>query len=57
MLSKIDDIESDCLTAFILHAEVKPLMVAPGVGVDSHIEIILVFAQHRHHIEIPALEV
>lgn len=35
------DMEGDCALAFVAHAEVEPLPVSAGIGVNSHVEIVL----------------
>ena len=35
------DMQSDPALLFVLHAEVEPLSVSVGVGVDSHVKVIL----------------
>lgn len=49
-LCEIHNIEPNCLTGFILNREVEPLVVASGVGVNPHIQVVLLVAFHRHHV-------
>ena len=49
-LSEVDYIEAYGVTGLILHREIKPLMMASGVSVHSHVQVVLLVALHRDHI-------
>ena len=49
-LSKIDNVKSHSSALLILNWKIKPLMMPSCVNINPHIQIILLFTQHSHHI-------
>jgi hypothetical protein len=44
------------LSAAVLNAEIKPLVMARGVGIDPHVEVVLVGSHLAHDVQVAALE-
>jgi len=60
LLCKIDDVELDFAEeALVLHGEIEPLVVAPCVRINPHIQVefLVIFLYLNGHVEVATLEV
>ena len=50
LFSEVDNVKPNCSTILIFNREIKPLMMTSRIHINSHIQVILLLAQHGNHV-------